>query len=108
MKTMNAGHEFNAQQSVAKKLGLLVLGTAGILLIPLIAMQFTSEMNWDAFDFAIAGVLLFGIGLAYVLSTMKVRNPRTRLVAFAVFAAVLLLVWVELGVGLIGTPFAGS
>ena len=108
MKTMNAGHGLNVQQSLAKKLGLVVLATAAILLAPYIAMQFDSGVNWDMFDFVIAGVLMAGIGLAYVLSTMQVRNPRTRLIALAVFAAVLLLNWVELAVGLVGTPFAGS
>ena len=108
MKTMNAGHGLNVQQSLAKKLGLVVLATAAILLAPYIAMQFDSGVNWDMFDFVIAGVLMAGIGLAYVLSTMQVRNPRTRLIALAVFAAVLLLIWVELAVGLVGTPFAGS
>lgn len=108
MKTMNAGHGLNVQQSLAKKLGLVVLVTAAVLLVPFVAMQFNSGVNWDTFDFVVAGVLMAGIGLAYVLSTMKVRNPRTRLIACALFAAVLLLIWVELGVGLIGTPFAGS
>lgn len=108
MKTMNAGHGLNVQQSLAKKLGLVVLVTAGVLLVPFIAMQFDSGVQWDAFDFVVAGMLMAGLGLAYVLSTMKVSNPRSRLIAFAVFAAVLLLVWVELAVGLVGTPFAGS
>lgn len=108
MKTLNAGHDFNVQQSVGKKLGLVMLGTAAILLVPFIAMQFTSEVNWTMSDFVIAGVLLAAMGLAYVLTTIKMRNPRTRLIAGAVFAVALLLVWAELAVGLVGTPFAGS
>jgi len=34
-----------------------------ILLIPLTAMQFTEEVNWDLLDFALVGVFLFSIGL---------------------------------------------
>ncbi len=108
MNTMNAGQGMNVQQSVPKKLGLVVLGTAAILLVPFIAMQFDSGINWGLADFVIAGMLLAGVGVAYVLATLKVRNPRTRLIAGAAFALALLLVWVELAVGLVGTPFAGS
>lgn len=108
MKTMSGDHEFNVQQSVAKKVGLVLLVTAAILLLPFIAMQFTGEVNWTISDFVVAGVLLAGTGLAYVLSTMKMRNARSRLAIGAALAVALLLVWAELAVGIIGTPFAGS
>lgn len=108
MKTMHGGHGLNVQQSVGKQLGLVVLATAAILLIPFIAMQFTGEVNWTASDFVIAGVLLAGIGLAYVLATVNMRKPRNRLITGALFAAALVFIWAELAVGLVGTPFAGS
>lgn len=108
MKTMSGDQGFNAQQSVTKKIGLVVLVTAAILLLPFLAMQFTGEVNWGAFDFVVAGVLLAGTGLAYLLSTMKMSSSRCRLAIGAVLAVVLLLVWAELAVGIIGTPFAGS
>lgn len=108
MKTMSGGHGFNVQQSVTKRIGIVVLVTAAILLVPFIAMQFTGEVNWTTFDFVVAGVLLAGTGLAYVLSTMKMSSSRSRLAIGAVLAVALLLVWAELAVGLVGTPFAGS
>ena len=108
MKTMSGGHGFKVQQSVTKKIGIVALVTAAILLVPFIAMQFTGEVNWSAFDFVVAGVLLGGTGLAYVLSTMKMSSPRSRLAIGAVLAVALVLVWAELAVGLFGTPFAGS
>lgn len=108
MKTMSDGRGFNVQQSVTKKIGLVVLVTAAILLVPLIAMQLSGEVNWTAFDFVVAGVLLAGTGLAYVLSTMKMSSSRARLAIGAALAVALLLVWAELAVGIIGTPFAGS
>ena len=108
MKSLNGDRGLSVQQSVTKKLGLVVLATAAILLVPFIAMQFTGEVNWNAFDFVVAGVLLAGTGLAYVLSTMKMSSPRSRLAIGAVLAVVLVLVWAELAVGIIGTPFAGS
>ena len=49
----------------------LALVTASILMIPLVAMQFSSEVNWTLFDFVFAGGLIFGTGLAYQLITRK-------------------------------------
>ena len=84
----------------------IALATGLILLIPLIAMQFTNEVNWTLSDFVIAGALLFGTGLMFVLAARKTSKYRA-LIGFALVAA-LLLVWVELAVGIFGTPFSGS
>ena len=37
--------------------------TGVILLIPLLAMQFTDEVDWQIGDFLIGGLLIFGFGL---------------------------------------------
>ena len=42
-----------------------------VLLLPLIAMQFTDEVKWDAADFVFAGVLLLGIGIPFELAVRK-------------------------------------
>ena len=34
-----------------------------LLLVPLVAMQFTREVRWGLADFIVAGALLFGAGL---------------------------------------------
>ncbi|HSR38830.1 MAG TPA: hypothetical protein VLL95_07940, partial [Phnomibacter sp.] len=54
-----------------------------LLLIPFIAMQFTSEVNWSGFDFLVAGVLLLGTGLLVegVLRTVKTKSKRLVLVS---------------------------
>lgn len=105
---MHSHHGFNAQQSVTKKIGIVALVTTAILLVPFIAMQFAGGVNWNTFDFVAAGVLVAGTGLAWVLSTLKARSMRTRLAIGAALALAVLLVWAELAVGVIGTPFAGS
>ncbi len=76
----------------------VALGTIGILLIPLVAMQFTSEVNWTFSDFAIMGTILFATGLLIELAMKKAGTYR----AAAVVAIVVLFLWlwVELAVGL--------
>lgn len=39
-----------------------------IVLLPLIAMEFTDEVDWNPVDFAVAGALILGVGLEYELS----------------------------------------
>ena len=81
----------------------IALATAFILLLPLLAMQITDEVVWDLADFAVAGALLFGTGLMYELAPRKMGSIAYRLAVGVALAAALLLVWVNLAVGLIGS-----
>lgn len=38
---------------------------AGLLLLPLLAMQVTDEVDWNRADFAVAAALLVGVGATY-------------------------------------------
>jgi len=76
----------------------IALGTALILLIPLIAMQFTDEVLWDAKDFIVMGLLLFGTASLFVLVARKVQGWR-RIAWGLVFAAAFVYAWAELAVG---------
>lgn len=87
--------------------GIFVV-TAFLLLIPYVAMQFTSEVNWKPMDFLAAGVLLVGAGIACELVLRFVKGLGARIATIAIVILLLLLVWVELAVGIFGTPFAGS
>jgi hypothetical protein len=72
------------------------------LLLPLVAMRFTGEVNWTMSDFVIAYVLLAGAGFAYRLATSNAASWFYRGgAAISVFAC-LSLVWVNLAVGFIG------
>lgn len=86
----------------------ILIAVACILSIPLIAMQFTSEVNWSLSDFIIMGILLTGTGLLCELVLRKVRTFQGRLILIAVILVALLLIWAELAVGIFGSPFAGS
>ncbi len=91
-----------------KRLKGIVLAVVLLLLIPFTAMQFTNEVNWTAFDFVVAGILLLGTGLLVELVMRKLTNKNYQIAAIAVLLAVLFLVWAELAVGIFGSPFAGS
>jgi dolichyl-phosphate-mannose--protein O-mannosyl transferase len=79
-----------------------------LLLIPFIAMQFTNEVAWSLFDFVVAAILLLGTGLLCEFVLRKVNKTKHRLIICAIILALLVLTWMELAVGLFGTPFAGS
>jgi hypothetical protein len=81
----------------------VVLATALILTLPLLAMQFTDQVAWSLADFVVAGALLAGTGLTYVLATRKAGNLAYRAAVGVALAAALLLVWINLAVGIIGT-----
>lgn len=87
----------------------IILGTASALLfIPLMAMQFTTEVNWTVSDFVVAGILLFGTGLLIEVAFRKVKKLNVRWFVILGILVVLFLVWAELAVGVFGTPFAGN
>ncbi len=98
------------QQVILKNKRLyIILGTASIiLLVPLVAMQFTSEVQWTLSDFLIGAVLLLGTGLLLELLLRVIKKTSLRIAVGAAILLILLLVWAELAVGIFGTPFAGS
>jgi len=92
------------QKSAYRSARAVGLATAFILLVPLFAMQFTDEVAWGVFDFAVAGVLLGGTGLIHQLAARKAGNIAYRAAVGVALAAALLLVWMNLAVGVIGEP----
>lgn len=73
-----------------------------ILLVPLVAMQFSEEVNWTMFDFVLMGVLLFGAALTYELVAALVRSVAYRVAVGLAVATSVLLVWINGTVGIIG------
>ena len=88
--------------------GIIIFSIVFLLLIPLVAMQFTDEVNWSPFDFLVMGILLLGTGLMTELVLRKVKKPAPRLVFCGFVLLAFFLIWAELAVGIFGTPFAGS
>lgn len=80
----------------------LAIATAVLLMVPLVAMQFTKEVNWTLSDFVVAGVLLFGSGLTFELVSRRSANIVYRVAVGIAVATALFLVWSNLAVGIIG------
>jgi hypothetical protein len=108
MRARNQDYGTRDKDKLARDLGRVLLGTGAVLLVPLVAMRFTREVDWGPLDFVVAGILLAGIGSVYVLLTRKLRTaPQRRLVGGGLLLT-LMLVWAELAVGIFGSPIAGS
>ena len=86
-----------------KNILFIALAVALILLVPFIAMQFSDEVAWSPFDFAFAGALLLGTGLAFELISRKSSTIAYRAAVGVALVAAMLLVWINLAVGIIGS-----
>jgi hypothetical protein len=69
----------------------VALVTACVLLLPLVAMQITDEVDWGLADFALAGALLVGSGLLLELAARKPGKIAYRAAATAVGVAAIVL-----------------
>lgn len=76
---------------------------AALLLLPLVAMQFTQEVNWTLADFLVFGTMLVIACGAYELATRASGNKTYRIAAGVAVATAFILVWANLAVGIIGT-----
>lgn len=80
------------------------VGAATLLLLaPAAAMRFTDEVNWDLADFVVAGALLFGAGGAYEAAARMSGRLAYRAAVGVAAATALLLTWINLAVGVIGS-----
>ena len=79
-----------------------------LLLIPLVAMQVSEQVNWSLSDFVIMGILLLFLGIGIDYTIRKFSSPQKRVLLVSLIIIVFLLIWAELAVGVFGTPFAGS
>jgi hypothetical protein len=82
-----------------KTKSILIIGliTAVLLSVPLIAMQFTAEVDWSSSDFIIMGILIFLTGLGIDFVWRKVGKYKALAVAVIIF--LFLWIWAELAVG---------
>ena len=88
-----------ARQNITRRLSAWAIIIAVLLMIPLVAMQFTAEVDWTLLDFVTAASLLFGSALVYELATRNMITTKYRVAVGFVVMAALLYFWAELAVG---------
>ena len=70
--------------------------TLCLLLLPLVAMQFTAEVNWGLGDFVVAGVLFSSFGYLYAVLTKSSSNIGRRVAVGLLVMGLFMLVWLSL------------
>lgn len=78
-------------------------GAAALLLTPLVAMQFTNEVDWSLSDFVVMGAMMLAVGIPLELAARSSASIAYRLGAAVALITGFLLVWVNLAVGIIGS-----
>jgi hypothetical protein len=73
-----------------------------LILTPLVAMRFTSEVNWDETDFIVASIILGIVGGLIELAVRVSSNWYFRFGAMFSVLAGFMVVWSNLAVGMIG------
>ena len=82
---------------------ILGWGIAAIMLVlPLIAMQFTDEVDWDVSDFIIFGVMLGTVGGTFELAAKMTPNKAYLAATGVALATAFILIWINGAVGIIG------
>jgi hypothetical protein len=79
-----------------------------LLLIPLIGMTITDEINWSLFDFIIMGSLLIFLSIGINFVSNRTKNLKNRDLYIGILVLIFTFIWAELAVGIFGTLFAGS
>ena len=79
-----------------------------LLLIPLFGSLFSNQVNWSLLDFIVMGFLLGLTGLSIHFIIEKLRNKTFKIVTIIFALIIFLMIWVELAVGVFGSPITGS
>lgn len=85
----------------------IVLTVGLLLMVPAIAMRFTSEVNWTRGDFIVAGLLLLCTGLGCELAIRSIKKVGFQALAVAAILGACFVLWVELATGFIGRTLGG-
>ena len=79
-----------------------------LLSIPLIAMQFTDSVIWSMADFILAGIIIFSVTQLILVVLKTAKYPKIKVILVTLIITILFLTWIELAVGIFGTPIAGN
>lgn len=75
-------------------------GAAALLLLPVVAMQFTHEVRWGGEDFLVMGAMLLALGLGLEATHRLVRRGAARVLVAGLLIFSFVALWAELAVGI--------
>ena len=79
-----------------------------LLLVPIFGNVFFDEFDWSLFDFILMGIILISIGFLINLIIDKFKKRSYKIILIIITLFFFKFLYVELAVGIIGTPFAGN
>lgn len=79
-----------------------------LLLIPLIGMFVSDEINWSAIDFIIMGVLILSLSFSIKIFLSTTKKLKYRIIGISLILLVFIMIWAELAVGIFNSPIAGN
>ena len=79
-----------------------------LLLLPLIGMLISDEINWSAVDFIIMGVLILSLSFSIKLFLNTTKKLKYRIIGISLILLVFIMIWAELAVGIFNSPIAGN
>jgi len=79
-----------------------------LLSIPFLGNIVSNEVDWSAPAFLIAGALLFTTAFLINMVRNKIKKQNQRIMICIFILLTLVLIWMELAVGVFGSPFAGN
>ena len=91
-----------------KQFVFLIVGVIALLCVPFIAGYFTAEVNWNLFDYLIMGLLLTSAGALSIVVYNRFKDHKYKYLYIAIIGMALLLLYIELAVGVFGSPVAGN
>jgi len=71
-------------------------------------MFLNAEVNWGLFDFIIMGLLLILVGIGINFIENRTQNLKKRILFIGILILIFMIIWIELAVGVFGSPFAGN
>ena len=88
-----------AKRSLRRKMILVAIVTASVLLVPLTTMNFANGATWDLLDFIVMGTLLSATGFTIALASQKLTKSHFKIIATSAVICFLWL-WAEITVGI--------
>ena len=66
------------------------------------------ELDWSGFDFLVMTLLILSLSILINLILYYTDSSKLKILLIFIVAILFLLIWAELAVGILGTPFAGN